>query len=120
MSTGRLCVCGPEPRLSEGELGSEYAGRSGFISIDFDDDPYREYPPQDRVLSTKIPVQLRQVHEEARACIRAKAYTAAAVMSGRALEGICDLHGVKGATLQKRLAQMKAEGLIDGRLWEWA
>ena len=105
--------------MREEELGSEYGG-GGYISIDFDDDPYRVYPPRDRVLSNEIPVQLRQIHEEARACIRAKAYTAAAVMSGRALEGVCDLHGVKGHSLQSRLANMKTEGLIDGRLWEWA
>ena len=101
------------------ELGGEFVG-GDYESIDFDDDPYRVYPPQGRVLSNEIPTQLRQIYEEARACMRAKAYTAAAVMSGRALEGVCDLHGVKGTTLQNRLAKMKEEGLIDGRLWEWA
>ncbi|MGE5292526.1 MAG: DUF4145 domain-containing protein [Micromonosporaceae bacterium] len=70
--------------------------------------------------ASEIPEPLRKIYEEARACIRVKAYTSAAVMSGRALEGICDLHGVKGATLQNRLAKMRDEGLIDGRLWEWA
>lgn len=103
----------------EDALGAESEG-GDYTNIDFDDDPYRVYPPQDRVLSNEIPAQLRQIHEEARACIRAKAYTAAAVMSGRALEGVCDLHGIKGTTLQNRLAKMKEEGLIDGRLWEWA
>jgi len=104
----------------EDDLGFEATDEAIIVSIDFDDDPYRVYPPQDRILSNEIPTQLRQIHEEARACIRAKAYTAAAVMSGRALEGVCDLHGVKGTTLQNRLAKMKEEGLIDGRLWEWA
>ena len=84
------------------------------------DDPIRVYPPRDRELSSLIPEQLRQVHEEARACFRAKAYTAAAVMSGRTLEGACATHGIKERNLQQSLSKMKEEGHIDGRLWEWA
>jgi hypothetical protein len=105
--------------MVESEVFSQW-GSDGVEVADFDDDPYRMYPPQDRVLSDEIPIELRQVHDEARACIRAKAYTAAAVMSGRVLEGVCDLNDVKGSTLQNRLAKMKEDGLIDGRLWEWA
>ena len=84
------------------------------------DDTIRIYPPRDRALSSLIPEQLRRVHEEARACFRAKAYTAAAVMSGRTLEGACATHGVKERTLSQSLSKMKEEGYIDGRLWEWA
>jgi hypothetical protein len=98
----------------------DYWEAGGVAEAYFDDDPYRMYPAQDRVLSDEIPVELRRVHDEARACIRAKAYTAAAVMSGRVLEGVCDLNNVKGRDLQSRLAKMKEDGLIDGRLWEWA
>jgi hypothetical protein len=84
------------------------------------DDPIRIYPPRDRELSSLIPEQLRQVHEEARACFHAKAYTAAAVMSGRTLEGACAAHGIKERNLQQSLSKMKEAGYIDGRLWEWA
>ena len=84
------------------------------------DDASRIYPPQDRPLSTLIPEQLRNVHEEARACFRAKAYTAAVVMSGRTLEGAGVLNNIRERTLQLSLAKMKSEGLLDGRLWEWA
>lgn len=84
------------------------------------DDPVRIYPSRERQLSTLIPEQLRQIHEEARACFRAKAYTAAAVMTGRALEATCSLNGIKEHTLQQSLAKMKEQGHIDGRLWEWA
>jgi Domain of unknown function (DUF4145) len=104
---------------SEDGLGASLDGE-GNGNVDFDDDPYRVYPPQERPLSAEIPTQLQQIHEEARACIRAKAYTAAAVMSGRTLEGVCEMHGVRGGTLQNRLVKMKEQGLIDGRLWEWA
>jgi Domain of unknown function (DUF4145) len=77
-------------------------------------------PPRDRPLSLQIPEPLRRVHDEARACFRVKAYTAAAVMCGRTLEGSCALHGVKERTLQASLVKMKEQALIDGRLWEWA
>lgn len=99
-------------------MASEWGG-GGLISAILDD-PYRVYSPQDRVLSNEIPVQLRRIHQEARACIRAKAYTAAAVMSGRTLEGVCNLNNVQGSTLQSKLTRMKENGLIDGRLWDWA
>lgn len=104
--------------MVETEQDSEW-GPDGVVGAYFGD-PYRVYPPQDRVLSTEIPGQLRQIHEEARACIRAKAYTAAAIMSGRALEAVCDLNNVQGRNLQDRLAQMRDNDLIDGRLWDWA
>jgi len=84
------------------------------------DDPVRIYPSEDRELSFLIPEQLRQIHDEARRCYRAKAYTAAAVMSGRALEAACALNGIKEQTLQKSLVKMKELGHIDGRLGEWA
>jgi hypothetical protein len=115
-----LYACEKEHPILAVEDGFGEGDEEGYEVMHFDDEPYRVYPPQDRILSNEIPAQLRQIHEEARACMRAKAYTAAAVMSGRALEGVCDLHGVKGTTLQNRLAKMKEEELIDGRLWEWA
>ena len=96
-------------------IQNEYSGAT------FDEDrPWRMYPPQDRHLSSEIPEALRKVHEEARACLRAKAYTAATVMAGRTLEGAAQLHGVKGNNLQQSLSKMRDEGHIDGRLWEWA
>lgn len=101
------------------ERGSVYQGDL-VMDADFDDDLYRVYPPQDRVLSSEIPGQLRQIHDEARACMRVRAYTAAVVMSGRVLEGVCDLNDVHGRTLQDRLIKIKDMGLIDGRLWDWA
>jgi hypothetical protein len=105
--------------IHETEKMSEWTTNGGIVTV-YLDDPYRVYPPQDRALSTEIPVELRQIHDEARACIRAKAYMAAAVISGRALEGVCDLNNVPGRTLQERLSRMKENGLIEGRLWDWA
>lgn len=84
------------------------------------DDPQRVYPERYRTLSVLIPEQLRQIHEEARSCLGAKAYTAAAVMSGRTLEAAGALNGVTESSLHQSLQKMKQMGLIDGRLWEWA
>jgi Domain of unknown function (DUF4145) len=97
-------------------LQNDYGPELGFD----DDSPYRIFPPQDRRLSGLIPEELRAAHNESRRCFHAKAYTAAVVMSGRLLEGACEKQGVKGSTLQKSLDQMKAAGIIDGRLAEWA
>jgi Domain of unknown function (DUF4145) len=84
------------------------------------DDPLQVYPQRERQLSFMIPEQLRQIHDEAQACFSAKAYTAAAVMAGRALEATCSLNGIRTRNLHQALARMKDAGLIDGRLWEWA
>ena len=78
------------------------------------------WPQADRTLSTAIPESLRLEHNEARTCFRDAAYTATVVMVRRTLEGVCAEHGVKKMTLVKALAQMKDNGLIEGRLLEWA
>jgi hypothetical protein len=89
--------------------------------MEFDDDsPYRVYPAQDRQLSQEIPQSLRDTHEEARKCFRAKAWVATVAMSGRTLEATCKSQGVTKGVLQEKLAEMRNRGIIDGRLWEWA
>lgn len=85
-----------------------------------DDDPFRMYPPQERLLSREIPHELREAHDEARKSFQAKAYKAAVVMCGRTLEGTCQNQGIKERGLHQSLAKMKDLELIDGRLWEWA
>ncbi len=86
-----------------------------------DDKPYRMYPPQERRLNDLIPRKLRNAHEEARRCFRSKAYKATVVMCGITLEGACELQGAeKKFTLEKKLEDMKNNGKIDNKLWEWA
>jgi hypothetical protein len=84
------------------------------------DDPVQVFPSRERPLSPMIPEQLRQIHDEARACFGSQIYTAAAVMAGRTLEATCALNGIRTRNLHQALARMKDAGLIDGRLWEWA
>jgi hypothetical protein len=97
-------------------LQEAYGGGMGFE----DDTPLRVYPPQDRALSSEIPKELRDAHDEARRVFTAKAYKATVAMCGRTLEGVCEKQGVTEKTLQKSLAEMKTQGLIDQRLWDWA
>jgi Domain of unknown function (DUF4145) len=89
----------------------------------FDEDitePVRLWPSPPRTLSEKIPDPLREEMTEARACYDAKAYTATVVMVRRTLEGVCAEHKITKHPLNKALAEMTAQGLIDGRLSKWA
>lgn len=97
-------------------LQEAYGGGMGFD----DDSVYRVYPPPNQPLSREIPNELRDAHEEARRTFSAKAYKATVAMCGRTLEGVCEKQGVTKNSLQKSLAEMKTQGLIDKRLWDWA
>jgi len=88
------------------------------VTVDADD-PHRVWPGAIRQLSSAVPKQLRDVHDEARKCFEAKAYTAAVVMVGRTLEGVCALNNIKGRNLVDSLRGLKSAGLIDDRLHEW-
>src|SRR5260370_42497354 len=71
-------------------------------------------------MSSKIPESLRLEHKEARACFSNGSYTATVVMVRRTLEGVCAENGVKKQPLIKALQQLEKDGLIEGRLLEWA
>ncbi|MCC2265565.1 DUF4145 domain-containing protein [Streptomyces sp. CT1-17] len=91
----------------------------------WDGDPVVLWPQKRRPLSFKVPDALRREHEEALQCFSAKAYTATAVMVRRTLEGVCLDQGISDAggrhkPLFKMLEQMKDDGKIEGRLFEWA
>lgn len=78
------------------------------------------WPSSGREMSSKIPESLRLEHKEARSCFGSAAYTATVVMVRRTLEGVCAENGVKKQPLIKALQQMQNDGLIEGRLLEWA
>jgi hypothetical protein len=84
------------------------------------DAPSRIYPPKTRELSYSVPEPIRVAFTEAQACFRTKAYTAAAIMCRKALEGICSAHGVKERSLSASLEKLKENGTIEARLFEWA
>jgi hypothetical protein len=82
--------------------------------------PLRVFPPQDKQLGRSIPAPIRQAYREAVLCLKAKAFTASAIMCRKTLEGLCAEHNVKGRNLAQSLKALKAKGLIDGALVEWA
>jgi hypothetical protein len=84
------------------------------------EDPKRLYPAGDSPVSDALPKPLRAAFDEARACFRAKAYTAAAIMCRKALEGICHAHGISERNLKSSIAKLKEKGVIEQRLFEWA
>jgi len=82
--------------------------------------PYRVYPSQGKQANPSLPAAIRDAYQEALVCRRSQAYTAAAIMCRKALEGMCNEHGYSKGNLETRLSRMKAAGVIESRLFEWA
>jgi hypothetical protein len=78
----------------------------------------RSWPQVDQQLHHNIPRIVRRSLEEARRCHSAKAFTACAVMVGRAIEGMCK-DKVKAKYLGEGLKKLKAQGIIDEKLYKW-
>jgi hypothetical protein len=85
-----------------------------------EDRPSRLWPSPDRYISSDIPSIVSTSLEEAERCLKAKAYTACAVMCGRSLEGICRHLKTKAASLAGGLKELVEKKIIDGRLFEWS
>lgn len=79
----------------------------------------RLWPAPEDDIDWEIPEIARVSLIEARTCFKAKAYTACAVMCGRAIEGVCKHHNAKSRTLAKGLEDLKKKGVIDERIYEW-
>lgn len=86
---------------------------------DYWDDPYRLYPPQERI-NPFYPEPVKKAYSEAFACFKAKAYTATAIMCRKTLEGICAEHNIKRKVLADSLNELKKQGIIESRLFDWA
>jgi len=84
------------------------------------DEPYRLYPAQGTRVNPALPAPIRSAFGEALACVKAKAFTAAAIMCRKTLEGVCAEHGIVARTLVVGLKEMKEKGIIEARLFEWA
>lgn len=105
--------------------GSVLLGRSKFEQVgpeDYDMGPAERLwpvPPEKDTFDSSIPSLVRKSLHEARLCYRAKAYSACAVMCGRAIEAICKEHKTKSRNLAGGLRELKTKGVIDGRLFDW-
>ena len=81
--------------------------------------PTRLWPKPAARLSRNIPREVRNSLKDARKCFDSEVYSASAVMAGRAIEALCK-NKVGAKTLAKGLEKMKAQGLIDEKIFHWA
>jgi len=82
-------------------------------------EPRRVWPEPEGQLSMELPAGVRQSLIEAMRCFRAEAYTACAVMCGKAIEAIGYTHSTRRRTLGPVLKELLERGVIDNRLYEW-
>ena len=80
----------------------------------------RVYPLPDRSIASSVPGIVRNSLEEANLCFRARAYSACAVMCGRALEGMCRHFNTKSKYLGEGLKELKQREIVDQRLSQWS
>ncbi len=92
----------------------------GGCYVDLDDQPSRLWPFPEKYLSRDIPDIVRGSLEEARLCFKAGAYSACAVMAGRALEGLCRHFGAAKTLIGPGIKELRDKGVIDTRLFTWA
>ncbi|MFI0419833.1 DUF4145 domain-containing protein [Spongiactinospora sp. 9N601] len=96
--------------------------------VDPDRDPDGLPPRRARVLwpvaagraRAAVPPALARELAEAESCLSAGAYTMTLVNVRRLLEGVCADHGAGGRTLYQGLRELRARGLVEGRLAAWA
>ena len=79
----------------------------------------RLWPEPESEVDWEIPEIARNSLVEAQICFKARAYSACAVMCGRAIEGICKHHNPSIRTLAAGLKQLRDDAVIDNRLYEW-
>lgn len=97
------------------EYGLNVGADIGWTSEDF----IVLYPAA-RALDASVPKLIADSFDEGERCYGARSFTACAIMCRRTLEGICAHHNVKGGSLVKKLEQLKATGVIEHRLFDWA
>jgi hypothetical protein len=78
----------------------------------------RKWPLVDPTLHPNIPLSVRRGLEEAKRCFTSHCHMACAVMCGRAIEALCR-EKVKVEYLGDGLEKLKAEKIIDEKLFEW-
>jgi hypothetical protein len=70
-------------------------------------------------LNASIPEGARRDIKDAQKCLSHEIYSAAVVLCGRALERLAKLKA-PGKSLSEGLAELKTQGVIDERLFQWA
>jgi hypothetical protein len=80
---------------------------------------HRLWPKPKNLTNWLIPIIVRDSLEEAQKCYNAKAFSACAVMCGRALEGLCKIHGTRSKNIAGGLKELLERKVIDDRLYQW-
>lgn len=83
-------------------------------------DPTIRYPSRGQGADPTWPSVLAARFAEAEACLRARAFNAAAVMCRRTMEQVCMELNATGRTLYEKLGNLHAQGLLEPSLLEWA
>lgn len=102
------------------QCGSAILALQEKYSPDEWDGPMVVFPVQAMRVNPMLPSPLRSAMTEAVGCMKAKAFTACAIMCRKTLEGVCAEHGIKERSLDLSLKKMKDQGIIESRLFEWA
>ncbi len=80
----------------------------------------RVWPEPDSDIPPTIPAIVRTSLVEANLCLRAGAFTASVVMTGRALEAMCHHFQTKKPMLALGLKELLGREIIDKRLFQWS
>lgn len=103
------------PRCTQGLLF-----RSEEVWDDAWSEPVLVYPSNPDGFATGAPGEVLSAMREAQSCLKASAFNASALMCRKALELLCAAHGVQAGNLARSVQQLRDQGVIDGRLYEWA
>jgi hypothetical protein len=78
------------------------------------------YPSSPKEMDPTVPKPLADSYLEACRTYEVQAYVSCAIMCRRVLEGICVHFKAKGRSLFDKLSDLKAQGIVDARLYEWS
>lgn len=81
--------------------------------------PVRLWPEPHKGINWSLPHTVHDSLDEAEKCYKAKAYSACAVMCGRALESVCHEYKTTTKMLGGGLKELLDKGIIDQKIFEW-
>lgn len=110
-----LCRC---PECSSPILARQQRDYNGVDA--YWEPPVKLYPRSLFHINPIIPEKLKIALVECIQCYKSQSYTATVMMCRRALEGFCQIKGVKEKNLDKSIKKLNELGLINSQLYEWA
>jgi hypothetical protein len=112
-----LCVC-PSCNNPLVGIAQEYVDENNYLRYEHAE---RVWPAPSTVeLSASIPEKARRDIKDAQNCLSHGIFSAAVVLCGRALERLTNAKAEGRRNLADGLSALKAQGIIDDRLFNWA